>query len=272
MRSILFDEYQLPFDPAATGLEVSRLSEIGPRLDVAYGLLRQVFDEVIVEPKRTYLEMLVPDGLAPDGFRALCTVAAFPAGDAELIAGFLSANLMGIDRSRKSALLAIGNIATSPALRRQGFKGVGTALCRAAVEFAQREVADRQSELAYLACDAEVASIEFWRKLDYLQPLGLQYLQPPLEFDADGRPIHPEVPETLLVCPQGKRSRQSIDAMLLRDMIRAMYRNWSLETNRSRLSTSAFRAAESYVMERVFPRVAETIVGEEIPLAIPRSF
>jgi hypothetical protein len=271
LTSILFDDYTgLPFEPTTESLKVSRLAEPGSRLDVAYELFRRVFDPAVLDSKSTYVEMLSANAHTLDGFRAICTIASFQAGQSEVIVGMLSSNLMWIDEEAGILQLAIGNVATSPRVKESGFRGVGTALWQQAIDIAHIAASNCQSELAYSVSEAEAESLGFWRKLGYLQPAGLQYLQPPLEFDVAGNPLHEEVPETFLVCPLENRSRQTIDAHLVRQMVLAIYRNWCIETNRRRLSPAALNVAESYVMDRVFPRVDRTIDPSQIALAIPR--
>jgi hypothetical protein len=271
---VLFDDLEndLCFAPGTCQLKVIRIEELGPRLDAAYDLLARVFDPAVLDSKETYVELLSPGGLRLDGFPVICVAAYFEHAGRELMAGFLSSNLMWIDREKKLLQLAIGNVATSLRLKEMGFRGVGTALLKAAIDIAGVISSASCAELAYSVAEAEAESLGFWRKFGYLWPKGLQYLQPPLEFDADGKPLHSEVPETFMIYPVGKRSRSVIETPFLRQMILAIYRNWCIEPNRRRLSLKSLASAEEYVMGKVFPRVDRCLHQSPVlPLTFPTA-
>ena len=192
-------------------------------MDASYELLARVFDPAVVDSKETYVDLLSPGGLCLDGFPVICVAAYFDYEGYELLAGFLSSNLMWIDPAAELLQLAIGNIATSPRLRKMGIRGVGTAVWNEAIEVASVTARSCSAELAYSIAEAEADSLGFWRKLGYLWPNGLKYLQPPLAFDAAGKPIHVEVPETFLVCPLGNRRHDNIETGVLQQMILARY-------------------------------------------------
>jgi hypothetical protein len=155
--------------------------------------------------------------------------------------------------------LAIGNVASSPALRQRKFKGVGTSVLNFAVECGQVAAASKAGELAYIVAEAESESLGFWRKLGFLWPEAVRYLQPPLEFDDRGIAILREVPETLLVRPLNAQRSDIIECDVVRKIVRSIYRNWCIETNRRKLLPHALAAAERYVWEHVFSQTNATI-------------
>jgi len=215
---------------------------------------------------------LSPRGLSLDGFPIICVAALFEQPGREVVVGFLSSNLMWIDTQKKLLHLAIGNVATSPRLKEIGIRGVGTRLVKSAIEIASSTAKSCAAELACSVAEAERDSLGFWRKFGYRWPSGLNYLQPPLEFKEDGTPVHEEVPETFMVLPLGNQNRETIKSDLLQKMIRAIYRNWCIEPNRRKLSNDALKAAEAYVMDRVYPRVAQSIANrDELNLINPLS-
>jgi ribosomal protein S18 acetylase RimI-like enzyme len=258
---ILFDDFRGTSAPKPEigALKLVRVDAPGARLDAAYDLLTRVFDLAVIDTKETYVNLLSPDRLCLDGFSAICVAAYFEHDRHELLAGFLSSNLMWIDRSTGFVQLAIGNIATSPALRDIGLRGVGNALWHAAIAFGESEATTQQGVLAYSVAEAEPESLGFWKKLGYLYPHGVDYWQPPLEFRENGEKVRDEVKETLLIRPLTGQSHDSVDAHVLRQMILAIYRNWCIETNRPRLSKVALDNAERYVMKKVFTEVNKTI-------------
>ena len=52
-------------------------------------------------------------------------------------------------------------------------------------------------------------------------------------------------------------------------MIRAIFRNWSIEPNRARLSPAALRQAESYVFDNVYSRVIGSLSEDGVVPLIP---
>jgi hypothetical protein len=272
MAVVVFDEFdRAGKQPSELGdLRTVRLDAPGELLDAGYRLLEHVFDPAVLDAKSTYVELLSPGGLQLDGFKLLCLAGLFECDGANVMAGMAAGNLMWIDRETRTLQLAIGNIATSPGLKAAGFRGVGSTLLAAAFDFAQAEASSQGGEVAYSVAEAEPESLGFWTKRGYLWPRGVEYLQPPLEFEEDGRRIYDEVPETLLVRPLGASDPQSIDADVLRKIVLGIYRNWAIETNRSLLSAEAIAAAEAYVMNDVFPKVDATIPRHgRVPLTNP---
>ena len=103
-KPILFDDFggAREFTPDIRALEVVRVAEPGPRLDAAYELFARVFDPAVLDSKETYVELLSPGGLRLDGFPVICIAAYFEHEDHELLAGFLSSNLMWIDSGKRN--------------------------------------------------------------------------------------------------------------------------------------------------------------------------
>jgi hypothetical protein len=258
---ILFDDYvqREKSNPELGTLSLVRLREANGMLDVCYELFRRVFNPAVLDSKSTYLDLLSPDGLRLDGFAPICVAAYFQLGGVKVVVGFLASNVMWIDQEQKLLQLAIGNVASSPALRQTGFKGVGTSVLNFAVECGQGEAAMKTGELAYMVAEAESESLGFWRNLGFLWPDGVRYMQPPLEFDDRGVANLKEVPETLLVRPLNSRKSDLIECDIVRKIVLSIYRNWCIETNRRKLSPPALAAAESYVLEHVFSQTNATI-------------
>jgi hypothetical protein len=257
---VVFDDFPNAAEriPDLTALKVKRVDRPGSRLDAAYDLLARVFDPNVLDAKDTYVELLSPDGLKLDGFPLICLAACFEIEGQEVLAGAISANLMWVDQG-KVLQLVIGNIAKSPLLKKKQFRGVGTSLLNAVIYLADGIADAHTAELAYVVAEAESGSLGFWQNSDFLWPAGLEYLQPPLEFDADGKRLHDEVRETFLVRPLGRRSRIAIETTLLQSMIHAIYRNWCLDSNSRKLSWKALQSAEAYIMKQVYPRVLSSI-------------
>jgi hypothetical protein len=260
VTTVLFDDY----DQHSTlgnvdGLTLRRLVEPGPLLGVCHRLLLRVFDSAVVDPIETYESLLSPSGLRSDGFPPLGLACTLERQGELIVFGFVSASVMWIDKASGQAQLAIGNVATSPRAKAMGVRGIGSMLWHAAAELGKFETSQRNGQLIYSVAEAEPESLGFWQKMGYLRPQGVRYLQPPLAFDDEGRPIEHEVPETFVIRPLGEVASHQIGAAVVRNMILAIYRNWCIEPSRTRLSPSAMTAVESYVLSQVFPRVDATI-------------
>lgn len=249
-----------------------RVADVGPALECGYELFTRVFPRAVMDPLDVYKDGL--QNWAPTCRELIpCFAAAcFDVDGDEILAGFLSANVMVIEHRTRSAVLALGNMATSPRLKAAGLKGVGSALLGFAIQVAREETRRDGVALAYAVAEAEPDSLGFWRKMGFLWPRGCQYLQPPLEFLADGSPLCAEVPETLLLAPiDGPRDRIGSGQLLA--IIRAIYEHWSLGYWRSRLAPAAMRRAEDYVMTTVLGRVQATLPSGELALvdSLPRA-
>src|SRR4029079_11028980 len=116
---------------------------------------------------------------------------------------------------------------------------------------ANQEVGKTQRSVHYSTSEAEPESLQFWAKMGYRWPEGVNYLQPPLEFDDDGNPVYEEVSETLLIYPL-KADSASIDVSDLRDIIKTIYWNWGIRPSLRKLNADALASATRYVMEKVF--------------------
>jgi hypothetical protein len=256
----------------AEDLLVRRVDAPGELLDASYELLTRVFDPAVIDRKETYVEALTnPPGDLRD-FPPIHLAALLSDGAVTRLAGFISSNLMKVGSPPERLLLAIGNIATSPRLKAAGFRGVGSTLWKAAVRGAQDEAEKLGKRVDFSAAEAEPASLPFWAKLGYRWPEGVKYFQPPLEFDDAGRPIYPEVPETLLIHTL-EAAAESIDVGELCAVIRAIYWNWGIRPSKRKLTPEALAAATEYVMGKVFTRTRASLpeTGAVRLVAVPTS-
>lgn len=239
-------------------LILRRVASADSLLDASHELLMRVFDASVVNPKFVYVDAITDESRTFRDFPPQYFAGVFAQGSNELLAGFVSSDLMRIGESSRDLQLVIGNIATSPKLRELGFRGVGSSLWRATIDGAKKLADESGLRLAYSVAEAEPASLPFWAKLGYKWPQGIKYFQPPLEFDASGHPLHDEVSETLLVYPLYSFAT-SVDVSELREMVRAIYWNWSIRPSIHRLNETALSRAKEYVMGRVLDRTLESL-------------
>jgi ribosomal protein S18 acetylase RimI-like enzyme len=253
----------------ADEIRFERLQESGAMLDCCYALFERIFPRTVLDPKEVYMERMSPMAAGSRDFLPCYMIAYIDRGDHRLVAGFLSADVMWLSEPADGAILAIGNIGTSPALKDRGLKGVGTELLEATISIARREVVADGRRLLCVATEAEPASLGFWKKRGFLKPQGCNYLQPPLEWDDAGNPVHKEVPETLLLAPVDM-PEDKVEAATVRGVILAIYENWCLRVWRGVLPAAALLKADEYVMGRVLGEVMSTMPTE--PMALSNSF
>ncbi len=251
-------------------LVVKRLEGQGELLDCGYRLFQRVFDSSVLDPKSVYDDRMSDAAFQARDFYPCFTIAYFCHGSDKIVAGFLSADLMWLLNDPKRSILALGNIATAPILksdlcRKNGLRGVGSMLLNRATQDAKSVCQEDDRELAYLLSEAEPASLGFWKKAGFRWPQGCSYLQPPLEFDAQGTPLYLEVPETLLLAPQATTS-DFIEPSLVENILRTLFENWCLRGWRDTLSPEAIRRAEHYVMDKVLAQIVSTMPLSPLPL------
>jgi hypothetical protein len=248
-------------------LQVVPVDRPGELLDACHDLLLRAFDPSVVDPKWIYVDAVSDETGAYRDFDPVFYAALFDVEGDPLVAGFLSSDVMTL-RDSSVVHLAMGNMATSPRLRQLKFRGVGTTLFEAALDAAHAAACDRGMCLKYSTAEAESDSLPFWAKMGFRWPQGVRYFQPPLEFDADGKPVHPEVPETfVLKTLEGASS--TIDGGELREIVRSIYWNWSLRAHSQSLTPPAFDAASAYVMAVLEKSFASIPLDEPIPLVEP---
>jgi ribosomal protein S18 acetylase RimI-like enzyme len=248
-------------------LQVVAVDRPGGLLDACHDLLLRAFDPAVVDPKRIYVDAVNDQSGAFRDFAPLFFAALFDVDGEQLVAGFISSDAMAIGDS-DVVHLAVGNIATTPRLRDVNFRGVGRKLLEAALNAGRLAARDKGANLKYSTAEAEAASLPFWAKMGFRWPQGVRYFQPPLDFDADGQPVHPEVPETLVVkVLEGLTS--AIDGGELREIVRSIYWNWSLRAHSKSLTPAAFSAARAYVMDVLEKTFASISPDESIPLVEP---
>ena len=256
--------------PIVGDLQLETITAPGRLLDVAYQLLSETFAPDVLPSLEFFLSSLSPASRRDRESRLLFVTASLPFGDERVLVGCSSAHLLRLEGRRELALSAIGNIAVSPHLPALGVRGVGSRLLAATDDAASSLATELGCRLAYGVAEAETRSLGFWRKQGYRRPEGLEYWQPPLEFQPSGAPLYPEVRETLVVRPIPPSPPETIERELVIDVIRTLYEQWSLRRQRSLLTPAAMAAAETYVMERVLKKSVATIPAASlVPLREP---
>lgn len=247
-------------------VRVERLSSPGPLLESGYQLFQRVFDPAILDPFDVNVRRLTPQGRAERDYVPCFSIAYVDHGGARYVAGMLAGDLMQTEGSGSVSFLAIGNMAAAASLRQRGVRGIGTRLLDCALAAARTEAATNGVQVSYAVAEAEPASLGFWRKCGFRRPQSVSYVQPPLEFHADGWPVYAETPETLVVAPI-HADLNSMPSVVLQQMIATLYRNWCLRGREETLSPAAFKRAEAYVMQHVFDRVVATLPAGVVELS-----
>lgn len=245
-----------------------RISGPDEWLSIAYQLLADHFSDNLLDAYDSYVEWLENGPEHP--FPLLTAVSYCLNGKHAIITGVISGHIMEIaDRAvfdpgteRRCFIYAIGHQVTSPVLIHKGIKGCGTRLLDAANRLAREHISKLGGRFCYSVLEAERRAIDFYAGRGYRWPQGLSYFQPPIRFNQDGSPVHPEIPEILLLRPEDPgMPADAIDRGCLESVISTMYRNWSLHGAKKTLSTGAFTRADEYLMGRIFGKIRTGIEG-----------
>ncbi|MFH1465192.1 MAG: hypothetical protein ABIO70_12475 [Pseudomonadota bacterium] len=265
----------LGFDIQAGGAPASDLhfrvvDAPGPWLEVCWRLLRTEFGPEVLYDLGDYERLLTRTaGGGDDSF--LMVAAHLLDGDRAPIVGVLSGSLLRvIDAAGPDGqgiwLFAIGHQITAAGLRQGQGGGVGRRLLEATEEAVGRLVATRRGRLYGLLAEAQPSAFPYIARVGFRWPRGVRYWQPPLDFDAAGLPVHAEVEEILMIRPAAGQPEAWIDRTFLARCVATLYRRWSLDMVRERLSPAAMAAAERYVMGGVFGRFrAQLPVADRAP-------
>ena len=240
-------------------LRIEAIVAAGELLDVSYQLLAEVFAADVLPSLAFFLSSLSDASQRDPDSRLVFLAATIRLGDERIVVACSSSHLLRLDAHRELAMLAVGNIATSPHLQTLGVRGAGSRLLVASGEAAAVAARELGATLAYAVAEAETRSLGFWQKQGFRWPEGLRYWQPPLEFAATGAPVHPEVAETLVVRPYPPAPADAIDGAIVADVVRTIYEQWSLRRQRAILAPAALARAEAYVMETVFAKTAASL-------------
>ena len=252
---------------SADDLEFKIVEENDIWLAKSYELLVDQFDIDVLDPIERYVEWLGQNSLGINKFPYLLVAAYLKTGEKLFLVGVVSGNVMKIEEyvghesslQKNRFIFAIGHQVTAKALRTAGVKGIGTKLWNYAVERASEIIRERGGSFEYSFLEAETESLGFWSRLGYLWPKGMDYWQPPLEFDETGQYLHPEVTEIPLLKPIEADKSNAIEPTMLKNLIATVYYNWALVKYKTSLTPEAFKKAEDYVMGEVFDRVCQTI-------------
>ena len=244
-------------------------------LSAAYALMAEQFEVDVLDPFERYVEWLELNRRGKHRFPFLMVVAYLETPGGPIAVGVVSGNIMKIEelavtdppKGKPAYFFAIGHQVTADHLRSMGFKGVGTKLWSHAAKTAEEMIANLGGTFLYSFLEAESDSVGFWSKMGYLWPEGVDYWQPPLEFDENGDFLHPEVPEILLLRPIRAVSRNTIEVPLLKNLIATTYYNWCLDKYKTSLTPAAFENARKYVMDEVFGRFSRSVPpGDSVKL------
>ena len=255
----------------STDLRLKVIRDPDQWLAAAYRLMKSEFDVAVIDPYPRYVEWLKWNRQHIHPFPYLLIAAYLQKGASAHLAGVISGNIMPVQEYAgplpsticRPFIFAIGHQVTSRLLRQAGWKGVGTRVWQFDVKEAGRRIQRRGGALCYSLLESERRSLGFYHRLGYRWPKGVPYWQPPLEFDENGRYLHSEVPETLLLRPMDEPPGESISRTLLQNIIATVYLNWSLYKYRNILSPPAMRRAEDYVMKVVFARICKRMPKQD---------
>jgi len=259
---------------------VRNITSAGPWLDESYRLMVAEFDPDILDPQERYVRWLELNGAGRHPFPFLLLAAYLRHDRRAAIVGVLGGNVMAVEehagpnQSQGGPLFvfALGHQVTSSVVRRKVLRGLGSTLWQAAADEARRLISGRRGFFAFSVVEAEEDSLGYWTKLGYLWPEGVRYLQPPLEFDENGRVLRVPVAEAFLLRPMDPPCTRVVDRTLVKNIIATIYLNWSLDAYRGVLAPAAMSRVERYVMGDLYERVCRELPSTDtLPLVTPPS-
>lgn len=132
-------------------------------------------------------------------------------------------------------------------------KGLGRDML-AAFEKNMLEIATGRSEtLCAVVGEVEGDLLPFKFKCGYRLPEKVWYAQPPIEFNSEGQPLHPELPKLLMVKPFP--DAESMEAVLLQRIVATIYRRRYVPPMADEVTKARI---EAYIFEHVYPRFVES--------------
>ncbi len=252
--------------PSADDLEICLVTD-EVWLEAGYKILAAQFEEQELDPIDWYLQWLREDRCGSNTTPLVMLAGYFRRSTQANLAGVVSGNLMPIlesardnqDNERRNMLFAIGHQVTTTALRTAGVRGVGTRLWSAALEAASVAAHAAGRTLDYSVLEAQSGSVGFWSRLGYRSPRNMRYWQPPLVFSDDGTPLHPPVPETLMLRGVTKELSELVSTRFILDVVYTLYECWSVSRYRNLLSRQAVEKIEHQVFGTLLRNVAATL-------------
>ena len=297
---VLRDTLRATYRQAArpTDFVTRHISRADETFEQCYELLRLTFQPAELSPREGYVRHLTAPASVPpahlrvpylmmgrfwrvagpqryDAAGRLVRFGFDPLMVTEQVASVISGNFMTLvpPAAPRVGIGAIGHLATREQLRRRG--GHGGTLVAQFERAMEALAAARGEKLSLLVLEAEPDAMAFWARQGYRWPVGSRYAQPPLDWDpATGERLYDEVPELLMVKNPHDPAAATIDAQLLRHVVRTLYESWCLARTRTFAPEAAARAAE-YVegvyaaFEASLPAGAVSIPLGEPPASIP---
>ncbi|MEM9366937.1 MAG: GNAT family N-acetyltransferase [Planctomycetota bacterium] len=234
--------------------EVVALCPNSPYLKAGYALMRSVFGRETMDSLDSIKRSLVDGqtGILP-GFQYVLVQKTM---DSNHVLGMLTGDCFWFDEESKIAFIAIGNVATSPGLRSQGVRGMGTMLIDEAVRDVKQQLKAVEVGLLCVCLESEPRARAFWSRRGFVAYEGIDYVQPPLGYHQDGSPSLPVVPETLML----RKDEDYAGRMTygdVRTLVRHLFQRWYVDgpSVEFDLHADAKRRVESCVQQELYESI-----------------
>jgi GNAT superfamily N-acetyltransferase len=241
------------------------VTDVGPRFDQCYYLLREFLDKAVVGLKENFAESLVRTS-GTVGMHPYILIGRFwqvsglqkyaPSGHLEhfdyepllLTDGIVSTvsgdylSMESVSRSGQG-IGALGQMVTRPKFRGGGH---GSALNQAFEATVHQIAASHGETVQLFLLEAKDNARAFWFRQGYRYPLGSQYIQPAIAYDpVTGEDLFSEMTETIMIKPCQEQDNSSINVSLLMDAMRTMYEGWYIphylsESGRKRVTAHIY--------------------------------
>jgi ribosomal protein S18 acetylase RimI-like enzyme len=222
--------------------------------DSCYRLMQATFpaDELVDRAEYEYLLQRPRSLQHPHWFAML---ARWDEAASQLV-GMVVGSYMALDGESNSGIGMIEYLAVAP--NYQHGQGHGKALLDAFERLMQRYAQQRGETLRWVVGEVEDDLLAFKFHLGYRLPAHLRYLQPPIEFDAEGNPCYAPVAKHL-VMKAIDRTTRTIAPDVLRAVIQTIYRWRYIPLLGDEITRMH---AADFIQRHVYANVSESIVSD----------
>jgi hypothetical protein len=282
LLDLLMQTFQAALNPAE--FTITRIEEVNADLDQTYELLSSTFDDTVLGPKTGYIAGINARKQQPKPHNNVLLARFWEVlglheydRDGNLrafgfdrlastrhIASVIGGSYFTVSTRPGEGFAGIGHLATVPGRRKGGHARAVTEDFEARV----REIAAHHGErVQAFILESESRARPYWYRMGYRWPRNSVYFQPPMDFDLEtGEALLPAVPECLML-KVTEGDGESINRILLLDIVREMYKRWYLPRS---AAPAAKEVISAYLFDKLLGEFAASLPdGDVIPMDEP---
>lgn len=197
---------------------VSPVCLSGREFAACYALMARVFapEELVA---RAEYESLLSQPLEPGHAHRFIMLAAWDGGN---LLGMIAGSVMTLDTEPARCAAFIEYLAVAPDAPQR--RRIGSGLLDAFEAAVLHESQLRRETLVVIAGEVDALLLPFKFAHGYRLAEGVRYAQPPIAFDAAGKPLYPIVPKLLAIKPVALPDPCAIASCLLESVVRTIMR------------------------------------------------